>query len=231
MHTVLETDPGVSLQRALHRLWVDHVVWTRQYVVAAIAGGPDAEAAAGRLLKNQEDIGNAVVPLYGEEAGAAVTGLLKQHIMIAVDLIDAALKDDKERFNDADKRWDDNAVEIAALLSSANPFWPQKDVLDLLNLHLNLTRREAVARLQGDWQEDVASFDDILTEILTLADVLAAGIMRQFPHKFARPPGIGNGNGAPQGGNGNSPGVPQGSETRVLTPEASRLPARAIRWR
>ena len=230
MPTVLETDRGLSLQRGLHRLWVDHVVWTRQYVTSAIAGAPDAEAAAGRLLKNQEDIGNAVVPFYGEEAGAAVTGVLKEHIMIAVDLIDAALKDDKDRFNDADQRWDANAAEIAALLSSVNPYWPEKDVQDLLSLHLALTRREAVARLEGNWQDDVAAFDDILTEILTLSDVLAAGIMKQFPDKFERQSGNGTGNGT-GAANGNGHGVTQAPEARALTPEASLLPARAIRWR
>ena len=60
-----------SLNAAMRRLWADHVIWTRQYVVAAVGGNPDADAAAARLLKNQEDIGNAVVPFYGEDAGAA----------------------------------------------------------------------------------------------------------------------------------------------------------------
>ncbi|MEX0790182.1 MAG: hypothetical protein WD178_05335, partial [Actinomycetota bacterium] len=79
-------------------LWTDHAIWTREYVVAAIAGSPDTGAAAGRLLRNQEDIGNAVVPLYGQDAGAALTDLLKQHILIAVDLVAAALAGDKEQF-------------------------------------------------------------------------------------------------------------------------------------
>jgi hypothetical protein len=41
------------------------------------------------LLRNQEDIGNAVVPLYGDDAGKGLTDLLKQHILIAVDLVEA----------------------------------------------------------------------------------------------------------------------------------------------
>ena len=39
-----------SLKAAMRRLWADHVIWTRQYIVAAVAGGPDADAAAARLL-------------------------------------------------------------------------------------------------------------------------------------------------------------------------------------
>ena len=74
---------------ALRKLWSDHVIWTRQYIVAAVAGTPDADAAAGRLLKNQEDIGAAIVPYYGQDAGDKLTGLLKEHILIAVDLVAA----------------------------------------------------------------------------------------------------------------------------------------------
>jgi hypothetical protein len=178
------TEAGQSLSRAMHRLWVDHVIWTRQYVVSALNSHPDAEAAAGRLLKNQEDIGNAVAGFYGPEAGAGLTDLLKQHIMIAVDLVDAAIKGDQERFASEDKRWDENAAQIAHFLGEANPYWPEKDVQDLINLHLVLTRREVVARLNKSWKEDVSAFDDILTEILTLADTLSAGIMQQFPDRF-----------------------------------------------
>ncbi|MCI4348240.1 MAG: hypothetical protein L3J97_06455 [Thermoplasmata archaeon] len=175
---------GASLKIGMRKLWADHVIWTREYIVAAVAGTPDADAAAGRLLRNQEDIGNAIVPFYGASAGTALTTLLKQHIMIAVDLVAAAKSGNDAKFKDADARWTANAAEIAGLLSGANPHWPKKDVIDLLNLHLKLTKGEAVARLQKDWKADVQAFDDIFTEINTVADTLSAGIMAQFPGKF-----------------------------------------------
>lgn len=183
MSTVL-TDASLSLQRAMRRLWSDHVIWTRDYVVAAIADAPDRGAAANRLLKNQEDIGNAIVPIYGQAAGTQLTGLLKQHILIAVDLIESAKSGDQKRFEEEDKKWDRNVQEIARFLSSANPNWPEKDVADLLGLHLKLTKQEVVARLQKNWEADVAAFDEIFTEILTVADVLSDGIVKQFPAKF-----------------------------------------------
>lgn len=173
-----------SLDLAMRKLWTDHVVWTRQYIVSAIAGLPDANAAAGRLLKNQDDIGNAIIPVYGSAAGQKLTGLLKEHIMIAVDLVAAAKAGNQTRFQEEDRKWSKNVAGIADFLSGANPHWPKKDVLDLLNLHLSLTKKEAVARLEAKWDEDVQAFDDIFTEILTVADTLSAGIHKQFPGKF-----------------------------------------------
>jgi hypothetical protein len=175
---------ALSLTLALRRLWADHVIWTREYVVAAIADAPDAGTVAGRLLKNQEDIGNAVVPFYGEAAGRKLTELLKEHVMIAVDLVGAAKTGDQAKFAQADAAWDRNAASIASFLANANPNWPEKDVADLLSQHLALTKNEAVARLNGRWEDDVEAFDQIFTEILTVADVLAAGIVKQFPKMF-----------------------------------------------
>ncbi len=57
-------------------------------------------------------------------------------------------------------------------------------MLDLLALHLKLTKDEAVARLTGDWAADVKAFDDIFTEILVVADTLHDGLAAQFPDRF-----------------------------------------------
>jgi hypothetical protein len=171
---------------ALRKLWSDHVIWTRQYIVAAVDETPDAEAAAGRLLRNQDDIGAAIVPFYGAAAGQALTSLLRNHILIAVDLVAAAKSGDDAAFAKQDARWSENIAEIARFLSRANPHWPEADVLDLLSLHLKLTKDEAVARLTKDWAADVQAFDDIFTEIMVLADALHDGLAAQFPEKFGR---------------------------------------------
>jgi hypothetical protein len=170
---------------ALRKLWSDHVIWTREYIVAAVAGTPDAGAAAGRLLKNQEDIGAAIVGYYGEAAGATLTALLKEHILIAVDLVAAAKSGDQAAFATHDARWTANIGELAAFLARANPNWTEQDVLDLLALHLKLTKDEAVARITGDWAADIKAFDDIFTEIMVVADTLHDGIVAQFPNRFA----------------------------------------------
>jgi hypothetical protein len=169
---------------ALRKLWSDHVIWTRQYIVAAVAGTPDATAAAERLLRNQDDIGEAIVPYYGADAGKGLTTLLKEHITIAVDLIAAAKSSDDAAFAQNDRSWSENADQIAKFLSGANPNWPAADVKDLLDLHLKLTKGEVVARLKADWAADVKAFDDIFTEAMVIADTLYDGLVAQFPRRF-----------------------------------------------
>jgi hypothetical protein len=172
---------------ALRKLWSDHVIWTREYVRAAIQETGDVSNVAARLLRNQEDIGDAIKPYYGDDAGSKLTDLLKQHIMIAVDLVEAAKKSDNDRFAQEDAKWKANAQEIARFLASANPNWPEKDVFDLLALHLKLTTDEAVAVLQKDFDKAIQLYDDIFNEILVLADALYDGLVAQFPEKFRAP--------------------------------------------
>jgi hypothetical protein len=187
------TTNAEPVRLALRKLWSDHVFWTREYIIAAVRGpagetgaAPDADAAAARLLRNQDDIGNAIVPYYGEDAGHKLTDLLKQHILIAVELVGAAKAGDTDRFEKEDARWTENAENIATFLSTANSHWPKADVMDLLAQHLKLTKDETVALIGKDYDGAVERFDDIYNEIIVLADAVYDGLVAEFPERLQR---------------------------------------------
>jgi len=168
----------------MRKLWTDHVVWTRSYIIAALGGQPDASSAADRLMRNQEDLGNAVAKYYGSAAGDQLTTLLKQHISIAVDVVAAAIAGNKAALKEADDRWQQNAVQIADFLSQANPNWPRATLIDMMKTHLSTTTAEVEARLAKAWNDDVKAFDAVYAHILALSDTLSEGIVKQFPDKF-----------------------------------------------
>lgn len=180
----MKSSASMKLTQDMRKLWTDHVVWTRDYIIAAVADQPDKQAAANRLMKNQEDIGNAVASYYGADAGNKLTDLLKQHIAIAVDLISAAKAGNKAAQEQADARWQQNAVDIADFLSKANPNWPRATLVDMMKMHLSTTTNEVVARLTKDWDGDVHAFDEVYAHILKMSDALSEGIIKQFPDKF-----------------------------------------------
>jgi nuclear transport factor 2 (NTF2) superfamily protein len=165
-------------------LWADHVVWTRAYIVAAVANDPGASSALERLKRNQEELGGAIAPYYGAAAGTRLTALLKEHISIAGELVAAAKAKDDAKVRDADARWHRNAEDIATFLSDANPNWSRADLVRMLNEHLALTTQEATLRLQQNWREDIATFDRIYDQAMAMADALSSGVIRQFPARF-----------------------------------------------
>ena len=183
-HQMPTVPAAQALRQDMRKLWTDHTVWTREYIIAAVGDQPDAQAAAGRLMKNQEDIGAAVASFYGKPAGDQLTTLLKEHISIAVDIIKAAKAGDKPAQQAADARWHRNAEAIADFLSKANPNWPRAALVDMMNTHLSTTTDEVVARLTKNWDADVRAWDAVYAHILMMADALSDGIIKQFPEKF-----------------------------------------------
>ncbi len=111
----------LSLRQGMRKLWEDHVTWTRLAVISLTTDSPDTKATVGRLLQNQTDLGNANKPFYGKRAGNQLTALLREHILIAADLIAAAKKGDSQATAAEQARWQANADEIATFLSDRQP--------------------------------------------------------------------------------------------------------------
>jgi hypothetical protein len=179
------TRKAIAFREDMRKLWEDHITWTRLAIISLEGGTPDTQATVARLLKNQADIGNAVKPFYGKAAGARLTQLLREHILIAADLISAAKGGDNAKIAEVQRRWVANADQIAALLHSVNPhYWPLGLMKAEMHMHLKLTTDEAVARLQGDWNADVAAYDRVHRHILHMSDLLSEGLIKQFPKRF-----------------------------------------------
>ncbi len=173
----------------MRKLWEDHIVWTRQYIVSAatLSGDlPDIGPTTDRLLANQVDIGTALKPFYGDAAGDQVTALLRDHILTAAQIIAAAKAGDSAGVDAAVAAWYANAHDIAVALHGLNPDqWALADLDAMMKDHLDLTLDEAVARLQGRYADDIAAYERVHAEILAMSDMLSDGIIAQFPSKFS----------------------------------------------
>ena len=185
VHAAPVSSSQAALRSDMRVLWEDHVTWTRLAIISLTSGSPDTTATVGRLLKNQKDIGDAVKPFYGQAAGNTLTAELRKHILIAADVIAAAKAGDQAKLADAQARWRSNANDIAALLASVNPrYWKLARMKAEMSKHLALTTQEAVARIQGRWAADVAAYDQVHHHILHMSDLLADGLVKQFPNRF-----------------------------------------------
>jgi hypothetical protein len=171
---------AAELRASLRKLWEDHITYTRNFIVSAIANLPDQEAVRQRLLKNQDDLGAAIKPYYGPAAGDQLAALLRDHILIAVDVVHAAVSGNQGAVQMQQQRWSRNGRDIAALLSSVNPNLPRELLEQMLQKHLDLTTKEAVSRLHGDWASDIAAYDEGHEHMLMFSDALADGIAKHL---------------------------------------------------
>lgn len=182
--TALTKMDSNEFKTKMRELWNDHGVWTREYIVSALADSPATEAASKRLLRNQEDIGNGVAPFYGKDAGKALTDLLKDHILIAVDIVTAAKKGDKKGAAFYTKQWECNARDLSKFLSKANPYITEDAMFTMLKEHLSITGNEVPLRLNKQWNKEVVNYDKVREQLNHMADALSQAIIKQFPKRF-----------------------------------------------
>ena len=178
------SNEGVKLRTGMNKLWEDHITWTRNVICCLVDGLQGSDHALRRLMQNQNDIGNAIQPFYGEDAGKKLTALLHDHISISADVVNAAKMGDNNRLAEANKKWTANADEISTFLTKANPNWKLDEMKHMMHEHLQLTTDEAVARIKKDYAADVMAYDKVHNEILAMSDMLSEGIIMQFPDKF-----------------------------------------------
>jgi hypothetical protein len=175
----------VTFHDSMRKLWEDHITWTRLAIVSFAGGLPDLRVTEAHLLANQVDIGDAIKPYYGRAAGDGLTGLLKEHILGAVALLQAANSGDRTQIAKASSAWYANAHQIADFLHAANPHaWSRKMMRSMMKTHLDQTLAEAQHRLRGNFAADVRDYEAVHRHILSMADTLSSGIMRQFPQRF-----------------------------------------------
>ncbi|ULT55098.1 glycosyltransferase [Neobacillus drentensis] len=174
----------IQLKYPMQKLWIEHAWWTRSFIVSSLAGLKDQNDVLARLLQNQVDLGNIIKPYYGEQARDKLTSLLKEHILIAGKIIEAAKAGDQAKFNQFNKDWIRNADEIVAFLTNANPNWNKQVLADMFYTHLKLTIAEVEYRLKGEWAADIKTADTIETHLIHMGDFLTDGIVKQFPNRF-----------------------------------------------
>ncbi|RDY23470.1 glycosyltransferase [Romboutsia maritimum] len=173
-----------DLKMAERRLWMDHVSWTRSFIISDLSSLKDKGLVLERLLKNQDDIGNSIKPYYGEEAGNKLATLLREHIELAGQVTNAAKSGNKEDLEKYNKLWYENADKIANFLSSANPNFSDKTLKSMLYKHLQFVTDQVVDRLNNDYKADIEAYDKGESHMIMFADVLTDGIIKQFPQKF-----------------------------------------------
>lgn len=175
----------VAFQNAVRDLFADHMQWT-YCTVDTFFHNPDAlKPTLDRLLRNQKEIGAAIVPFYGKKAGDQAAKLFTEHIMLAVPVLTAAKAGDDAALQKALGNWYANAEDIAVFLSSANPKkWPLSATKPMLKEHISTTVLYAVDLLKGDYTGAIQHYDAAYHHMMMMADVLASGIIAQFPHKF-----------------------------------------------
>ena len=167
-----------SLRDQFRMLWEQHVYWTRMVILGIVFGLPDTQASINRLLRNPLGIAAILKKFFKAPIVADFVKLFTEHLTIAAELVKAAKAKDSTAAVDAERRWYENADQIAKILASMNPFWSEQEWKYLLYNHLAMTKQEVVDLLTKNYVESINEFDRIELEALKMADEMTNGIVK-----------------------------------------------------
>ncbi|WJH32399.1 acetylglutamate kinase [Paenibacillus sp. CC-CFT747] len=157
--------------------------WTRLTINSIVGKLPDEKETTARLLRNPDDFAAALEPYYGKAADR-FGALLKDHLVIAAELVKDLQAGRKAEAAEAEKRWYRNADDIAALLARINPNWTETEWKKMLHEHLKLVAAEAATRLAGNYKANVDVNERMEAQAMEMADTMTYGVLRQFPMAF-----------------------------------------------
>lgn len=169
-----------KLRLRMRKIWDDHVAYSRSMFSSIIDEHGDKEAIIARLMQNQDDAGAAFIPYYGEKIGNALAALLREHIRLAVEIVQDAKDQNTSKTTQDKADWIANADEIAAFLHEINPYLNQDEMQTRFRGHLESAEGELNARLRKEWGKDLDFYDKGREDMLELADALTDGIAKQF---------------------------------------------------
>lgn len=163
---------------------MQHVYWSRMALQSEIFDQPDKEFIVNRLMQNPNDFEAAFEPFYGEENAAKLADLLSNHLTIADEIVKDTMAGDTAAAADAEKRWYDNADQLATFLADINPYWTVQDWQPMLYDHLDMLKTEAEDMISQNYEDSIDVFGNIEEEALEMADLMTQGIIKQFPQYF-----------------------------------------------
>jgi hypothetical protein len=170
----------VKLKVTMRKLWEDHSIWMRMFIVDLLSNSLSIDNATNRLLKNQEAIGNCIKPFFGDTAGDTLTSLLKDHVTITVDLLKAIKIGDVTRSMTLETDAVTNTENIATFFATINPCYSKDELIEMLDTNLILVKYQFIARMSGDYNADIMYFDMSIHHILVISDYLFKGIIERF---------------------------------------------------
>lgn len=169
-----------SLKSSMRLVWEQHVYWTRMTIISLVFGLPDVDSTTKRLLQNATDMGNLLKPFYGNKIAEMYSKLIRDHLIIAAELVKAAKAGNQKDVAALERRWYENGEDVAEFLNRINPFISREEFQKMWFEHLSLTKQEAVFMLQQDYESSIAVFDKIENQAIEMADTITTGIRKQF---------------------------------------------------
>ena len=184
------TYEDVNTMLNFQQLWIELVVWMRDYFRSTLENHPNQAVVENRLFGDLPmDFYTEFSKYFSPEISQQFLNLLTKLININIDLVNAYKNNDDAALDANTKQWYQVADEMAAFLASINPYWDQERIKGFLDDYIKFKIQEIIAFLNGNYELEARIFDDLENKAIELAAYMATGmIAMQRPPQYEPPP-------------------------------------------
>ncbi len=156
--------------------WRRFTTWIRVYMISRYAGIGTQEEAFGRLYIETTGFGDILQIAYDRESSNQISMLLNQFTFALRDLITAQLQGNSNAVNQNVDRLYQVAYNMAAFLSSINPYLDEEEWRNMLSSYVRYTIEEANSFVTGNYGQDIEFFQRLTDLTNMMGDSLAQGL-------------------------------------------------------
>lgn len=169
----------VGKEASMRKLWNDHIVWTRQYMISEMNGLADKEAIMTRLRANARSISEELHELHPAVDEQAMVSILDSTVLFVTKLIfETNVGSTRTGAYETKEVLMKLMDRMAVYLNSVNEGWKLPEMKMLLQGYLNETHNEILARKNQIWDADIAAYDRLHNHVLKIADAFASGTIQ-----------------------------------------------------
>ena len=165
---VVDQTQGIDITCAgLVKLWKYHVIYTHDFLDAAVNKKPNFDKIQTTLLDNQQQLGKYYGALCGEAKGKIIADLLTQHILEAKDIVvtDLAGKPIDDLVAQWYRQGDDVAAAIHGCVGKHTAHWYREQ----LKVHLETTLVEYKAIKEKNPRKIKPAYDNAINHMVMFA--------------------------------------------------------------
>lgn len=183
----MNSTKAVNLNLTLRDLWLGHIFWARNFVLASKLDSPDGEparASDSKAMQNAKDLAGLLEIYYGHETADRLFKLLASNYGGVKEYMNAAYNgraDEKGRARGLIKK---NTAEMTEFMSSTIRQIQHDQALKLLTAHGEFQMAQIDAFGNGDFVSEATVWDGLKGNTYSISDAVVGAIIRRFPEKF-----------------------------------------------
>ena len=163
---------------AIHKLWIDYLVWIRDYIYVLMLRRDGMQYIEDRLTRLTTEVSSFFAPYYGDQVAKQFGDLLNRHVDLIAQY--AAIVHANESPEPLREALYANQDDLANLLAAINPNW---DASVWQGLYQNQTYLEEAliwSLHRNGYGDAIAQYDDIYANIDSIINYLIDGFVKQF---------------------------------------------------